>query len=390
MGFLRSIVRVLSVVHVASSPIPAPMTLDSKLKRVDTYMDMVRNGTYTGDDRVKNIGGDVLYTQRTSLLYYRREQVGDPLAWLLLAMGTVRNGHDIISDKKKSIELWERANPFLFSKFQEHMPRTWTDANTFSNEMDPQGLYVFKPSNSADGVGVRFERGDVLMEKLVDEEGGWVVQQFITPYLFKGRKTHLRTLSIVIIQPDGEREFYQYRTMKMLVAPGKFDSDKLTGDNIEDVDTYTLSDMMLTNLSQNKRFYERNNMGKFDKSGCLLDSKDVFGKEGANPVSVSYDDVYEGVKNIHRLLYSMIGDKFMCKKSDVSVYDNSCFRIVGSDVAVDYHGNTYFLEANMAMGIRGLWSDGEISDFSNGAASLMNVPGFPYELDRSVSWEKIL
>ena len=63
--------------------------------------------------------------------------------------------------------------------------------------MDEDELYVFKPVLSEGGQGISFERGSELSNNIERRKGSWVIQEFIDPFLYKGRKTHMRPLTLV-------------------------------------------------------------------------------------------------------------------------------------------------------------------------------------------------
>lgn len=359
-----------------------------KLNRISKYMEYVHNGNYSGGGTI-DAGGRPHYTQRSSFLHFQRENVGDPLVWMTLALGKVKNGNTLISDKKKSLETWKAGNPQAFSKLQEQLPTTWTDLESFDREMDKDMIYVYKPSNGAGAAGIVFQKGSEVSKLVKDLESKsgasseFVVQAFVDPFLYDGRKTHLRALTLMVVQPNGETEFFQFRTMKLIVAVEQFDEQRLIHGN----DT---ANMVVTNLHQSRKWFkEHASKGmKYDYSKYVINAQDGFALP-AGASQVTFDYVYDGVKNIHANLYSIIGPLFACKATDVSIYDNACFHIIASDVAVDKNGNTYLLEANMAMAINGIWNKTEIREFSNGAAALIKAPGTPFKEEKSSMWDKI-
>lgn len=361
-------------------------TREYEVKRISQYLEYVHNGTYSIDLR-NNPKILPPYSQRSSILHYQRENVGDALVWMTLALGKVKNGDKLVSDKKRSLEIWKAESPYLFSRLEKQLPRTWTDLESFDRDMDENKIYVYKPSESAGGAGIRFERGSEVsqfirgIENHSGSPSGWVVQDFINPFLYDGRKTHLRALTLLVIQPNGETEFFQFRTMKMIVAVEQFDEQRL----IHEKD---VANMVVTNLHQSREWFakHRSKGMKYDYSKYVINAHDAF---DASDSGVTFDHVYEGVKNIHANLYSIIGPLVRCHATVVSIYDLACFRIVASDIAVDKEGNTYLLEANMAMAMRGIWSESEIRQFSDGTAALIKVPETPFRVEKSPLWDKI-
>lgn len=63
--------------------------------------------------------------------------------------------------------------------------------------MGEDELYVFKPVLSQGGEGISFERGSELSNNIEQRTGSWVIQEFVDPFLYKGRKTHMRPLTLV-------------------------------------------------------------------------------------------------------------------------------------------------------------------------------------------------
>lgn len=359
-----------------------------KLERISKYLECVRNGTYPGDLRT-NSRGRPLYTQRTSLLFYQRKHVGDPLAWMTLALGVVKNGRELVSDKKTSVQRWKAEDPYLFSKLEEHMPRTWTDLESFGRDMDEDKIYVYKPSDMSGGEGLRFQKGSEVSKfvtELENTSGGssseWVIQAFVDPFLYEGRKTHLRALTLMIVQPSGEHEFFQFSVMKIFAAVEPYDEQRLIHDSDD------IANMVVTNLRQSMTWFEEHKTEGmvFDGSKYVLNAKEVFEASGSG---IEFEAVYEEVKSIHETLYSMMGHLFSCKGTDVSIYDDACFRLIASDFALDEGGTPYLLEGNMAMGLRDVWTRNEISNFSNGAAALIKAPLTPFNVPKSPVWDKI-
>lgn len=370
---------IISSIH-AKRP---PASKEEKLNRV---MIKALNGEYPGDKRVKE-NGDPVWNQRTSFLYYSRVSVGAPLIWMTLALGFVSNPISLISDKKKSIETWKSYDPVKYAELDPHIPHTWSDSKSFGEDVDESIIYVLKPTGGAAGRGISFKKGGDIYNDLVENEkndppGTWVVQEFVNPFLYENRKTHFRVLSLVIVQPDGSREFHMYRRMRMFLAEEEFSEERL----LSGEDIYY---MMMTNMNQSQeRFLENpeNESSDFEWGRYIKDVETSFRLLDGE---ISFEDVHEEISNLHSKMYSTFGDLFQCRGTEVSLFDNACFHIIASDVALDKTGKPFLIEMNMSMGIKNLWNRNEISNFSNGAAALINAPGFPYKVEKTNMWSKI-
>ena len=82
------------------------------MSSIEPLLELAKRGNYAGDKRLRHRWGkDVpIYTQRTSFLYYVRDQIGEPLMWVSLVMGKFmsRRLNDILLDKKNSFMFWEK------------------------------------------------------------------------------------------------------------------------------------------------------------------------------------------------------------------------------------------------------------------------------------------
>eukprot|EP00903_Cladosiphon_okamuranus_P005859 g5797.t1 len=199
------------------------------------------------------------------------------------------------------------------------------------------------------------------------------MQEFINPFLYNGKKTHMRPMTLFIIQPDGTREFFIYKKMRVFTAAEEFDEDRLLGggDN---------SFMLLSNMNQNKILFESKpeNAGKkFKSTECVLDAETALSSVDSE---LSFEEVFRHSKEMHSIIYSIIGDLLGCKGTEVSLYDHACIHIMTSDVAFDKHGTPYFLEMNNAMAYSNVWTDQEQSEFSYGTAALIKGTASPYDL----------
>ena len=121
---------------------------------------------------------------------------------------------ELVSDKKESIKNWEESDPERFKIVDTYLPRTWSDTDKFESEMNPNKLYVFKPVMGTKGGGIEFKKGHQMTE-YIESEGKkgvpssyWVIQEFVDPFLWNNKKTRMRPVTMLIIQPSGEREFY--------------------------------------------------------------------------------------------------------------------------------------------------------------------------------------
>lgn len=361
---------------------------DKELESISTLMSNVSRGEYPGTEKTRpGIRGPIpVWSQRTAILYYNRRLVGVPIKWLSLAMGVVGNSRNIISNKKLLRSAWKRANPSKFSEVEPYLPRTWSDIDSFETDMDEGTTYVYKPVLGSGGDGILFKKGIEMSTKIRDKEergdrSGWVVQELIDPYLFNNKKTHMRCITLVILQPDGSREFFIYNKMRIFTAAEEFDESRLTGagDN---------SFMLLTNMHQNKIHFERDpaNAGKkFDPSACISDAETSMA-DSTGPLS--FDLVFSSAKKMHSIIYSIIGDVIECVPTDISIYGDSCFHMMASDIAMDREGRLYFLEMNNAMGYKA-WTSEEISGFSNGVAALVKGTASPYVAKDSSMWYKM-
>lgn len=326
---------------------------------------------------------------RTSILYYNCRIVGEPIMWLALSMGVMENARDLVSNKKLIRAVWRDLDPSGFTEMEERfLPRTWSDTETFEREMEARSLYVFKTVLGSMGEGILFKDGVEMAGMLSEKEGrgdrsGWIVQEFVDPLLFDGRKTHMRAITLIIVQPDGAREFYIYDKMRIFTAPERFDRARLLGSG-GGCDSRCKQFMLLTNLHQCKIHFEMDpmNEGKvFSSAGCIYDAETHMG-------GGKFRDLFDETGSMHSLLYSIIGDSIECGATEVSIYDDACFHIMASDVAVDSAGNPYFLEMNNAMGYLA-WKTDEIAELSNGVASLVRGTASPYVVEDSSMWEKL-
>lgn len=360
-------------------------SMEDKLQRISTYLEYVHNETYVGGTRSRS--GRPHYTQRTSFLYFYRKPVGDPLVWMTLALGKVGNRGMFFNDKKKSVQVWKEENPRLFSMLEEYMPRMWTDAASFARDVEDDKLYVFKRSDADMGAGIRFERGSELSKYVADLENmpgyastRWVIQAFVDPFLHDGRKTHIRVLTLIIVQPSGEHEFYQFRKLKMFFAAERFDEERLVREQGAAVS------MLVTNLHESQAWFKEHvSEGTYSRWNYLMGTKDAIKEDDSG---IKYARVYNDVTQIHTLLYSIIGHRFTCEGTEISIRDDVCFHIIASDIAIDKGGKPYFLEGNTGMNLR-CWTASEIGEFSNGAAALIEVPETPFKVEKTPLWQKL-
>lgn len=359
-----------------------------ELDKICTHMEKVSRGKYPGTNRTRpgKRGPIPIWSQRTSILYYNRRIVGDPIKWLALAMGVVGNSKNIISNKKIMRSAWKNANPSMFSNVEAYLPQTWSDIDSFESDMEGEVTYVYKPVLGFGGEGILFKNAREMSRYIREKESsgdrsGWVVQEFIDPYLFHKKKTHMRIITLIIIQPDGTRNFYMYDKMRIFTAAEDFDRSRL----LEGGDT---SFMLLTNLHQNKIHFENdpaNADKEFIPSHCIYDAEETM-KNATG--TLSFSSIFSSTKTMHSIIYSIIGDIIECVPTDVSIYDDACFHIMASDVAVDRNGRPYFLEMNNAMGYKA-WSNKEITELSHGVASLVKGTSSPYLAGDSSMWHAL-
>lgn len=365
------------------SPVSLQPTV-SDLNTIYLLLELSSRGEFPGTVKTRpgRRGPIPIWSQRTAILYYNRKIVGDHLRWLSISMGVVGNSKELISNKKLLRSVWKKSNPVIFSEMERYLPKTWSDRSSFDEDFNYENTYVYKPVLGSGGNGILFKRGGD-MSRLIryQDKRSWVIQEFIDPYLYNNKKTHMRCITLVIIQPDGTREFFMYDKMRIFTAAEEFDNERL----LEERDN---SFMLLTNMHQNKIHFKedpRNAKTKFTPSMCIFDAessmKDTTG-------ATSFDSVYSSTMNMHSLIYSIIGTLIECVPTDVSIYDKSCFHMMASDIAVDKNGKPYFLEMNNAMGYNA-WSSDEISSFSRGAASLVKGIGTMYDIEDTSMWKKI-
>lgn len=144
-------------------------------------------------------------------------------------------------------------------------------------------------------------------------------------------------------------------------------------------------------MHQNQLRFESdpNNAGKkFRSTDCVVDAETALTSSGSDP---SFEEVFRETKEMHSLIFSIIGDVLECRRTSVSIYDDACFHIFASDVAFDKYGKPYFLEMNSAMAFYNVWNKREQAEFLRGAAALIEGTASPYDLsdtDSSV-WERI-
>lgn len=363
-----------------------PVPTESSLVTINSLLKESTRGKYPGTNKTRpgRHGPIPIWSQRTAILHYNRRIVGDPIRWISLSMGVMGNAKNLISNKKLLRSVWEEVNPDKFSEMERYLPKTWYSIDSFEGDMEEENTYVYKPVLGSGGNGIVFKRGREMVTSIRERESSgdrssWVIQEFIHPYLHDNKKTHMRCITLVIVQPDGTREFFMYDKMRIFTAAEPFDEDRLIegGDN---------SFMLLTNMHQNKIYFQENpeNIGKrFSPSFCISDAETSMTK-GSKGVT-SFESLYSSTKNMHSIIYSIIGDVIKCEPTDVSIYDDACFHMMASDIAVDRDGNPYFLEMNNAMGYNA-WTEEEIAGFYNGVAGLVRGTASPYTVEDTSMW----
>lgn len=326
------------------------------------------------------------HSQRSVILFYRRELMGDELGWNTLATGSLSNFvAKYLSNKKTSIKEWKRIfSPETYEKVMNYVPESYTDAVSFANGMNPRQMYVFKPSTGIQGTGIRFGFGKQILELLESRNDEWVIQKFINPYLYKGRKTHFRFVSLVIVQTNGKKEFFSYPRMKMFTAPGQFDEGALLD---EDSDISSLSSILLTNRHQSVLWFQRN-PNHPDVYGKTYNTSNYIMDLETNSDDGVFERSYSEIRTLHSNIYEGLTDQMICEKTSTSYYDDACFYIVASDIAMDKDGRNYLLEMNLNMGFDA-WTKEQVIEIGRGAASLMKTPGNPYHGDYVGIWDLI-
>ena len=353
------------------------------VQSLEPYMKMAKKGLYPGSNKTRfKWGRNIpIYNQRTSFLYYARKEIGDPMIWATLAMGIFTSLDNFLFDKKKSFELWKELDYYEYQKFEKNVPDTWSDSSESLDGIDYESVYVFKPSNQFGGDGILFIKGNEVEELVESFKGSYVIQKFVDPFLFNNKKTHFRTLTMGIVQPDGTHEYFIYDKIKLYLAASDYDESKLFDDDF--MSSEEAHYMLTTNLMANKHLYKRTNgsMKGFDPLTVILDLEDSVGTD-------MYNHVYTTSLDIHQSVFNIVDSKMECEPTEVSLYDDSCFYIFASDIAMDKNGDIYLLEINGGMGLLG-FKDGEIREMADSAASLLKIPEFPYEIVDTSSWEKI-
>jgi len=364
-----------------------PNVTDTRsLESLSTLLDLSVEGLYPGETRTKMSpnGKHIIpkWTMRTAILYYCRKTVGKAIMWLELSMGVVGNTRSLFQDKRMA-DVWKESNPVKFKELEKYFPMTWSDLDSFHYDMEEGSLYVYKPLIGYGGEGILFMNGLEMYTELKKKKDrgstrGWIVQEFVDPFLVNEKKSHSRVLTLIMIQPDGSREFYIYNKMRIFTAPEKFDKKRLVdgGDNTH---------MLITNMHQNKVVFDSdpNNRGKrFSSDECVLDEEFVVGKE-------RFEYIYSEMRDLHSIIYSTMGDMIECSPTDVSIYSEACFNIMASDIAFDKNGKAYFLEINHDMAFNGVWTPEEQLSFSNGVAAIARTDS-PFSVDDSSMWEKLV
>ena len=377
----------MGIFFTHAGPVYTPTLVE--MEEFSDLLKLVVKGEFPGTEKTRpgSHGPIPIWNQRTAILYYNRRQMGEPILWLTLSMGVMKNANLLISNKKTWMHVWKDADPSKFAEMETYLPRTWSDISSFERDVEKGDLYVYKPVLGYGGEGISFRKGHEMVSSILEKEesrdtSSWVVQEFINPLLYNGKKTHIRPLTLIIVQPDGSREFYMYKKMRIFMAAEDFDEDRLVdgGDN---------SFMLLTNMHQSKILFERNpdNKGiKFSSSDCIVDAQEAIDTMGGEH---SFQEFFTKIRDMHQIIYSIIGDLVECTSTDISIYNDSCFHIMASDVAFDNSGKPYFLEMNNAMGYSPVWTNEEQSEFSSGVAALIKGTMSPYTVHDSSMWERI-
>ena len=120
----------------ASRPSTSGDVTEADVNRISELLALAKAGKYAGTDRTRpgRINPDrtrPVWSQRTALLYYHRRQAGAAVMWMCLALGTVGNARNVISNKKAWMGVWEEASPAQFEKMKDYLPRTWIDVDSF-------------------------------------------------------------------------------------------------------------------------------------------------------------------------------------------------------------------------------------------------------------------
>ena len=350
---------------------------------INHVFDLARKWQYLGGNRIRSISGKMVlpYTQRTSFVHFNNKIVGKALVWTELAIGVFANSEPLIDNKKTCFEFWRTSEKY--TSISKNIPLTWSNDDENLNGFKEDAMYVYKPTIGVGGTGIVFVEGDEVEEFLETKKGRkWVIQEFVEPFLYDGKKTHFRALTLAVIRPDGTRDFFIYDKMRMLLAALNYDRDLLFDkDFMKSPDSHF---MLATNLHANMVYSKihKNETGvKFDPKKVVLDVETAIGSE-------LYSNYYDKIYDFHSVVFSITGEHFECKDTDVSIHGDACLYIFATDIAMGEDGIAYILEMNINMGLQS-WSREEIRDFSDGAASLMDLDELPYEATPSKNWNKL-
>ena len=278
---------------------------------------------------------------------------------------------------------WEEFDYKKFLELKKYIPDYWVDKDSFMKEYEEDSMYVYKPNVLGHGGnGIIFNKGRYLLNVVENsDKKDWVIQKFINPFIFRERKTHFRSMTLFIAQPDGTREVYVYNKIRILLAGKVFDKN--------DLYQKENSHMLVTNMMHNQVLFELDplNKGKvFDPSTCVLDASTELGKDG----NMSYTDVYKKIRTMQKKVFSILGNLIECKETDTSIWNNSCYHIMASDIAFDTEGNAFLLEMNVSQGLNVLWTKEEQIDFLRSAGSLIRGTQSPYRKQKNIAWSKII
>jgi hypothetical protein len=352
-----------------------------ELQTIKTLVDMSSRGKYSGSTskRPRKDGKNVpVWSQRTALLFFNRKTVSDEMRWKTITMGHVGNFGKLVTDKKESIINWEKIDPERFEELGEYLPMEWSDVKSFEADMEEDLVYVYKPIYGSQGKGIKFMKGLEILEYVKNKhKSRWIIQEFVEPFTYRKKKTHTRVVTLVILQPNGERQFFLYDKMKLFTAPQDYDQSMVVKPGEDN------SFMLITNLHKNLIWFNSDPMNHnkiFRPSDYVMDMESKV--DAVEDGVLTYSDALLGVRDMHSVIYSIIGDVIMCKPTEVSIFNNSCFHILATDVAFNEVGSPYYLEMNTAMGFKS-WKLSERIEMFGAAASLVNDPTSPYDDDKA-------
>lgn len=283
------------------------------------------------------------------------------------------NIYKVMDDKKALyralIECQNSQKPEC-KKISSFLPKTWT--KDFDNiPFDGVQKYIFKPTNTIQGHGIKIIRTKEEMDKVVQgyEKSfhsnprnalitpGYVISYYIgNPLKLKifptdtiGRKTHLRVYILLTRNANDDKtlKMYLYNKYNIYTAPVEYDPKK-------EIDTYGNINpfIALSNLEVSKE-YEK-------KKGNNVTVKQVAHKytrlyEFEKNYKVDKAKTTEQIKEITTAVVESTKDYLSCINSN-NDQSKGCYHLIALDLMHDDQGKLWFLEVNYNPGRSGLFS----------------------------------